>query len=120
MKRPKRDDMVVMATCQQTRKAFGITVRRIGKDFEFIWAFKINPGSAAREGFNKNKVNGNISNAAEYPGCPHCYATTWFQCGKCSRFVCMNPDQRVVKCPECGNEGEVVVADKFDLNGGTL
>lgn len=32
----------------------------------------------------------------------------------------MRPDQKVVKCPECGNGGEVVTADKFDLSGGAM
>ena len=32
----------------------------------------------------------------------------------------MRPDQKVVKCPDCGNEGEVVIADNFELNGGAM
>lgn len=120
MKHPKRDDMVVIATCQQSRLPFGITVRRVGKEYEFNWAFKISESSAKREGFDRNKVSGNIYNASTYPGCPHCGATTWFQCGKCKRFVCMRPEQKIVRCPVCGNEGEVSVADSFDLSGGDM
>lgn len=120
MKHPKRDEMVVMAYCQTCKQPFGITVQKIGKDFAFDWAFKINPSSAKREGFDKNKVNGNIFNTDHYPGCPHCGAETWFQCGNCKKFVCMRPGQKVVKCPECGNEGEVTTADNFDLCGGDL
>lgn len=120
MKHPKRDDMVVIATCQQAKKPFGITVRRSGKNYEFQWAFRINSNSIRREGFDRNKVNGNIHTLDEYPGCPHCGARLWFQCGNCKRFVCMRPDQKVVKCPECGNEGEVFVSDNFDLAGGAM
>lgn len=120
MKRPKRDEMVIMAACQQTKRPFGITARREDRDYVFQWAFKLNTETAKREGFEKNKVSGNIFNADEYPGCPHCGAQTWFQCGKCKKFICMSPEQKVVRCPLCGNEGEVVVADNFDLNGGDL
>lgn len=120
MKHPKRDEMVIMASCQRTKLPFGITVRKIEKDFEFSWAFKINQNAARREGFDHNKVSGNIFNGADFPGCPHCGAPTWFQCGKCRRIVCMNGEQTVVKCPECGNEGKVVTSDKFDLSGGAM
>ncbi|MBO8453654.1 MAG: hypothetical protein IAC07_02875 [Bacteroidetes bacterium] len=120
MKHPKRDDMVVMATCQQTRLPFGITVRRVEKEFEFNWAFKISESSAKKEGFYRNKVRGNIYNGAGYPGCPHCGATSWFQCGKCSSFVCMRPGQKTVKCPVCGNEGGVYESDNFELSGGAI
>lgn len=118
MKRPKREEMVVVATCQQTRRIFGITAQRIGKDFVFKWAFKMNPEVAKHEGFDKTKVSGNIFNDEEYPGCPYCGAQSWFKCGKCGRFVCMDNNQEIVRCPECGNEGNVVITDNFDLSGG--
>jgi len=120
MRNPKRDEMVIMGTCQQTKRPFGITVEKQGKDYVFTWAFKINEKSVKREGFDKNKVSGNIFMAEEYPGCPHCGALSWFQCGKCKQFVCMTYDQKIVRCPKCGNEGEVIAADKFDLSGGDL
>lgn len=118
MKKLKREEMVVMATCQQTKKTFGITAVKIGRDYNFTWAFKLNRESAKHEGFENNHVKGNIFNDAEYPGCPHCGAPTWYQCGGCHRFVCMQSNQKMVRCPECGNEGEVVTSDSFDLNGG--
>ncbi|MBM6865530.1 hypothetical protein H6A66_10185 [Bacteroides caecigallinarum] len=120
MKRLKREEMVIMATCQKTKRTFGITAQKEGNDYIFKWAFKLNAGTAKREGFEKNKVSGNIINSNEFPGCPHCGAQSWFQCGKCGRFVCMESDQKIVRCPECGNEGEIVYSDKFDLSGGEL
>lgn len=120
MRRPKREEMVVMATCQQTKKTFGITARKIDKDYVFMWAFKLDKVSAQREGFEKNHVKGNIFNDDHYPGCPHCGASTWFQCGRCKRFVCARPEQKIVRCPDCGNEGEIVCSDSFDLSGGDL
>lgn len=120
MRNPKRDEMVVMASCQKTGKHFGITTVRQGKDYHFTWAFKLSEASAKKEGFDKNKVNGNIFNDAEFPGCPHCGAQTWYQCGKCKRFVCMNDSATWVKCPECGFEGGVVASDNFDLSGGAM
>ena len=58
MRNPKRDEMVIMGTCQQTKRPFGITVEKQGKDYVFTWAFKINAKAAKREGFEKNKVSG--------------------------------------------------------------
>lgn len=120
MKKLKREEMVVMATCQNNKKVFGITAIKTGNNYEFAWAFKINPDSAKREGFESNHVVGNIYNANDFPGCPHCGAPSWYQCGKCKRFVCLRPGTKIVKCPECGNEGELQFADSFDLNGGAL
>ncbi len=120
MREPKRNEMVIMASCQQTKLPFGITVRNVHNNYEFYWAFKISQSSARKEGFDRNKVNGNIFNSAEFPGCPHCGAISWFQCGKCRKFVCMRPEQKIVKCPECGNEGEVYVSDNFDISGGAM
>lgn len=120
MKRLKREEMVIMGVCQRTKRPFGITARKEGRDYVFQWAFKVSTDTAKREGFETNKVSGNIFNAEEYPGCPHCNAQTWFQCGKCGKFVCMSTEQKVVRCPLCGNEGEVAISDKFDLSGGDL
>lgn len=120
MKNPKREEMVIMAVCQKTSRPFGITARKVERDFVFQWAFKLSAESAKREGFDRNKVSGNIFNADEFPGCPHCGAQTWFQCGRCGKFVCMDGEQKIVRCPACGNEAEVVVSDSFDLSGGDL
>lgn len=55
MKRLKREEMVIMATCQKTRRTFGITAQKDGNDYIFKWAFKLNAGTAKREGFEKIK-----------------------------------------------------------------
>lgn len=120
MKRVKREEMVVMAACQQTKRPFGITARKEGKDYVFYWAFKLSSDSAKREGFEKNKVTGNVFNAAEFPGCPHCGGDAWFQCGKCGKIVCMRSGQEIVRCPECGNEAGLEYSDHFDLSGGDM
>lgn len=117
MKNPKRDEMVVMATCQKTGKHFGITAVRKGRDYHFVWAFKLSASAARKEGFDRNKVSGNIINDSEFPGCPYCGAESWFQCGTCKRFVCSENKATYGKCPECGGEGSLVVGDNFDLSG---
>ena len=48
--------MVVMATCQQSKKTFGITAQKVGKDYVFKWAFKLNRESAQHEGFDDDAV----------------------------------------------------------------
>jgi len=120
MKRVKREEMVVMAACQQTKFPFGITARKEGKDYVFYWAFKLSSSTAKREGFEKNKVRGSVCNAVEYPGCPHCGGDTWFQCGRCGKIVCMRSGQEIVRCPACGNEAGLEYGENFDLSGGDL
>lgn len=120
MKRVKREEMVIMAACQQTKLPFGITVQRQEKNYVFTWAFRLNATSAKHEGFDKNKISGSIYNAEDYPGCPHCGATSWFKCGGCGKVVCMRPEQTYTRCPVCGHAGEVVTVDEFELSGGDL
>ena len=117
MKHPKYDGFAIIAHCSQTKRPYGISVARDGKDYVFRWAFKISEKAAKNEGFDQNKVSGNIYHAEEFPGCPHCHNQSWVQCGGCRSFVCYSGEGRF-KCPVCGNEGEVSVSDKFDLTGG--
>lgn len=112
--------MVIMASCQKTGKPFGIRTEKQGKDYVMNWAFTLKEGASKREGFENNKVKGNIFMDDEYPGCPHCESMSWFQCGRCAHFVCMKGDEKIVKCPDCGNEGELEVSDEFDLKGGGM
>lgn len=116
----KKEAMIVMASCKKTGKPFAIRTEKQGSEYVMNWAFQLKEGVAKREGFENNKVRGNIVVSPEYPGCPHCEAQTWFQCGQCGRFVCMEGEETVVKCPDCGNEAGLNYTDEFDLSGGGM
>lgn len=120
MKNPKRNEIIVPAVCQKTGKPFGITAL-IEKDaITFKWAFKMSDSTAKREGFDKNKVSGNIYDGPEFPGCPHCGNDTWYICGGCKRFVCVHHTADWGKCPVCGKEGGFTFADSFEIAGTDL
>lgn len=117
MKHPKYDGLVVAAMCGNERRHFGITAIRQGRDYVFTWAFRLSEGSLKREGFDKNKVKGNVIMSEKFPGCPYCGRKNWVQCGACGKFVCAADDIKYFKCPACGNEGEVSLSESFDLSG---
>lgn len=120
MRNPKRNETVVMAWCRRSGKPFGITAEIRGKEIDFKWAFKMSESTSSKEGFDKTRVSGNIFNAPEYPGCPHCGADTWFQCPN-GHFVCLERNTSgVVKCPKCGFSGELAVSDNFNISGDDL
>ena len=117
MKHPKYEGFVIVAHCSQCKRPYGITVAKQGKDYLFKWSFKLTDKAAKSEGFDQNKVSGNIFNSTGFPGCSHCSNHSWVQCGGCGSFSCYAGEGRF-KCPVCGNEGEVTTSDNFDLKGG--
>lgn len=103
-----------MATCCKSKKPFAIRAELQDKVWYFTWAFKIREDAAKHEGYDKTEVGGALGLTSEYPGCPYCGAPFFYQCGRCHRIVCDSGQNKVVKCPDCGNEGELMITDKFD------
>lgn len=120
MKHCKKDMMVVMATCYRTHKPWGITIEKKGRTCEFQWAFKIAEEKARHEGYDKNSFHGEVSFAYEYPGCPYCGTTGFYQCSGCGAIICMPEDiGATATCPRCGNTaGFREPGGDFDLKGG--
>ncbi len=117
MKHPKYEGMVVVGYCSKTRKPYGITAIKQGKDYVFDWAFKLTESAVKHEGFSQNKVKGNIYDGENFPGCPYCGNQSWVQCGQCGCFSCY-PGEGTFHCGHCNNSGEVTTSDSFDLSGG--
>ncbi|MEE3415053.1 MAG: TerY-C metal binding domain-containing protein [Prevotella sp.] len=107
----------VMATCEETKKPFGITVDPERNNLKFVWAFKIDKDKAHREGFDKRNVRGGITYDTNFPGCPHCGAKQFYVCGNCNSVVCYHGQKHVV-CPSCGMQGEIQTVESIDLRGG--
>ena len=112
-----RKAFVTLAVCEKTKKSFAITVDPIGRELKFVWAFKIDKEKAHRERFDANHINGMITFDDNYPGCPYCHEKNFYLCGNCGIIVCYHGKKRI-KCPSCGNEGEVEYAENFELKGG--
>jgi hypothetical protein len=104
---------VIMAACQKRKELFAIRTERRENGWWFTWAFRLNADKAKREGYDKTTVKGIINIDSEYPGCPHCEAQGFYQCGKCNKIACYS-GQTEVTCPHCGHKGGVVEAESFD------
>lgn len=119
MKHLKKDMMVVQATCYRSRKPWGITIEKKGSECEFQWAFKISEEKIRHEGFDKNSFHGRVVFGPDYPGCPHCGAGGFYQCGGCRGIICMPDDiGSVATCPRCGYKAGFNEGGDFDLKGG--
>ena len=107
----------IMAVCPETKKYYGVTVDQIRRGaYKFVWAFPIDRDKAQREGYDSQHVHGSIELDIDYPGCPYCKSNQFIFCS-CGAVMCWH-GQRVVKCPKCGQSGEVTAATSFDLHGG--
>lgn len=107
----------IMAICPESKKYYGITVDYIRRNvYTFVWAFKIDKEKAHREGYDSQHVHGAIELDSEFPGCPYCGNYKFIFCS-CNAVVCWH-GQKVVKCPSCGQTGEVIMTSSVDLCGG--
>lgn len=107
----------IMAVCSEAKKYYGVTVDEIRRGaYKFVWAFPIDRDKAQREGYDSQHVHGSIELDTEYPGCPYCKSSQFIFCS-CGAVMCWH-GQRVIKCPKCGQSGEVTAATSFDLHGG--
>lgn len=73
--------------------------------------------SARNEGFDRNRIRGNMYETAEYPGCPYCGTHEFVQCGYCGRINCWNHEPSLY-CSWCGKvmDNIIVAQDKFDVS----
>lgn len=95
---------VVMARCGKTGAPYGIRMEKQGNRWVCTWAFSLREESAKKEGFDNKSVNGTIDIGDDYPGCPHCGATGFVQCGACSKISCYKTGQESAVCPFCKNK----------------
>lgn len=64
------------------------------------------------------KLNVNSSLLNLIPACPSCgNSTAMLRCNKCSNIFC-GPDEGLVKCPWCHNEGKIVNVENLDFTRG--
>jgi hypothetical protein len=107
----------VMAVCPETKKYYGITVDYLSRNsFKFVWAFKVDPEKAHREGYDTKSVSGSVTLDDDYPGCPYCKSKQFIFCS-CGAIICWH-GQKVVTCPKCGASGEVTSVSSVNLKGG--
>lgn len=110
---------VLLATCCETKKIYGITVDKTSMGHSLIWAFPLTKKQALHEGFESTSIYGNIEIDINYPGCPYCGSKQFYVCNNCKSIVCYHGEKQV-KCPTCGLHGEIVRVDRIDLNAGSI
>jgi hypothetical protein len=114
---------VVLCKCSRTKGVFGIRLEERDGDWLRTWAFKIDERKAKREGFEANTVTGSMNADAGYPGCPYCGGQGFIQCGcgktSCDGGVFKYDSNTKFTCPWCGNSGELVNVNSFDVSGGS-
>jgi len=71
-----------------------------------IAASKQRPGSVPPER-TPEEIRTGLSMAPDYPGCPHCGASSVVRCSRCRQLGCWNPSSELYRCPRCGNAGRV-------------
>jgi len=108
---------VIIARCSKTQKCFGIRIEQRGNDWVRTWAFPIDEQKAKNEGFEANKVTGSMNAVDDYPGCPHCGNTGFVHCS-CGKISCWI-GEGIHTCPWCRKEGNVQIAESFDVSGGS-
>ena len=104
-----KEAKVILARCERNKKLFGMRIERPGavKDFWVMnWAFRIDENSARNEGFDSERVVGNIDFTNDFPGCPYCGTKGFVVCGNCGRLCCYS-DSSYSTCAWCGSSGEV-------------
>ena len=120
---------VIIARCSQNRACFGMRVEQRGKDWVQTWAFPMNEGKAAREGYSATStVTLTGESDPNFPGCPHCQSDFVVRC-ECGKIGCGGSvkERRGIfcnslryTCPWCGKELNLDFVDGFDVSGGTF
>ena len=102
----KVEGTVIMARCANKQAPYGMRLQKTGSGWVCTWTFAMKEAAAKREGYTGTTVKGEIALGAEYPGCPHCGAGGFVQCGKCGKISCFRHEQKSAVCPHCGNKME--------------
>ena len=108
---------VILAKCGKNGRPFGMRVEKRGGDWVRTWAFKIDEAKAKNEGFDKTPIKGSLNAVAGYPGCPHCGAGSFVQCG-CGKLCCWNGSPSA-HCRWCGIKTEnIAIGESFAVSSG--
>jgi transcription elongation factor Elf1 len=116
---------VILCRCPEARSSdnlFGIRVEECGGDWVRTWAFKLDAGKAAREGFDTENTQGTLQPTEDYPGCPYCGSLNIARCS-CGKLFCWHGERgedgrATATCPWCGQRGEFRMTEKINVRSG--
>lgn len=107
----KMEAKVILMKCPETKKVYGVRIEKYEGDWYRTWAFPLDSRKAAHEGYDREKITGNLYPADEYPGCPYCKSVKFITCGTCGKLSC-DSGKKVVQCPWCGTRGRIMTIEK--------
>lgn len=87
--------------------------------YSLIGAYEIDANAYAElGGQNSPKLSVNTQLLNLVPSCPICSnSTAVMVCNKCGHILC-GPDEGLVRCPWCQNEGKISLVDNMDISRG--
>lgn len=111
---------VILMKCPEGDKIYGVRIEEYEGDWYRTWAFPLDGRRASREGYDKEKITGNLYPADEYPGCPYCKSVRFLKCENCGKLSCWNGQEKVT-CPWCGTKGRIISTEKqIEVGGGDM
>lgn len=113
---------VILTKCSKNNQLYGVRIQRMEDgDWWRTWSFPVNERRAGKEGYDKEKVRGNLYATKTFPGCPYCGTSSFVQCNKCNKLTCWNGETRM-NCMWCGNDMDNIVSatEKFNVSGGDI
>lgn len=113
---------VILQKCTKTKKMFGVRIQEM-EDGEWYrtWAFPIDEGRAAQEGYQNTQIKSFLPAVADYPGCPYCGSTNFFYDCNCGKISCYYGDSTHT-CPWCNNTYSDLgsMTEKVSFTGGDI
>ena len=97
---------IALCKCPKTHNTYGVRFEKHGTKWNYDWAFKVSEQAAAREHYDKTRLQGEIVPGDDYPGCPDCH-TKYFVICDCGHLNCHYLQGDKFKCEWCGIEGVV-------------
>ncbi len=110
---------VILIRCKSSKQLYGARIQqRSGKDWDMTWSFAIDEDRAKNEGFDKTKLNVDVTSTEDYPGCPDCGARGYVQCPRCQKLTCWGGEESS-KCAWCNTKlGNIAYRGAMDISVG--
>ena len=113
---------VILTKCSKNNGIYGVRIQKMEDgDWWRTWSFPVSENRAKAEGYDQEKIRGNLYCTEHFPGCPYCGTKNFVQCNKCGRLSCWH-GEKAMRCSWCGNNMDniVVATDKFNVSGGDI
>jgi hypothetical protein len=99
---------VALVRCVKGQGLFGMRIEeRSPSSWWMTWAFCMNESRSTREDYSSTQIQGSLSTAESWPGCPYCGNQQVVQCGQCAKLTCWTDSTRDSTCAWCGSTGTV-------------